>query len=254
MVSALVFTIALVALGAYLNFSYGVLSRLDDRSTAIGDLDKRIYNEGAFRFKRDQFLQRSKPRVLVIGNSFGRDFVNMLSETYRASAPEIVYRDDMRDCINKSQFDDDKELLAAANIIVIASNMTYSSCVAENIEIVRKQGKQLFYVGAKDFGANLNWLIRLSRPARANQRNEMTKSALLINAAMVRQIPEENFISIIQPTIDGNMIPVTNESGQPLSTDRVHLTKFGAQYFGERVLTIGSFQRALEGESSKKIP
>jgi len=57
------------------------VSRIYDTSkVTAADLDKRIYNERVFEKKNDKFPSDRKSKLLVIGNSYGRDFVNMTTE------------------------------------------------------------------------------------------------------------------------------------------------------------------------------
>ena len=53
---------------------------------------------------------------------------------------------------------------------------------------------------------------------------------------MAHLIPPENYISIMKPTVVKGKIPITDAYGRILSTDRRHLTKYGAIYFGQKAI------------------
>lgn len=46
--------------------------RAFDAGISINDMDKRIYNEKVFAYKKDQCFNDSLTKVLIIGNSFAR--------------------------------------------------------------------------------------------------------------------------------------------------------------------------------------
>lgn len=152
-------------IGLYLNSSYGLFHRCYGENISISDMDKRIYNSKVFQFKKDSFGEKNdKFRLLVLGNSFGRDFVNIILETYDTKKLDIVYRDDFDDYsvlsspIGARLFED-------ANLVVFASSKGNN---AKNI--IRNNDDKVFYLGTKFFGYNENWIIRLPSSARKNQK------------------------------------------------------------------------------------
>jgi hypothetical protein len=106
--------------GYYLNVSYGMAWRAFDAQTNIQDVDKRFYNVRAFRFKKDSFTSQSALKLLVIGNSFGRDFVNMTTETFDTKNIEIIYRNDLSDCVVPYKNPLSATLFGSADLIVFA--------------------------------------------------------------------------------------------------------------------------------------
>lgn len=88
--------IGLLAVGYTFHARDGFPQRLGNAATSA---DSIAYNQGAYRFKTDQFQGGSRLNVLVLGNSFGRDFVNMLVENTPTGSFNLVYRDDVHDPI-----------------------------------------------------------------------------------------------------------------------------------------------------------
>jgi peptidoglycan/LPS O-acetylase OafA/YrhL len=81
---ALVLSATFASYGFFLDRNYGLVSRIYGASTVeAAYLDKRIYNERVFRKKIDNFPFDGKLKLLVVGNSFARDFVNMTTETFK---------------------------------------------------------------------------------------------------------------------------------------------------------------------------
>jgi len=59
------------------------------------------------------------------------------------------------------------------------------------------------------------------------------------------RVPPENYISVLAVIAKNNRIPITDEAGQMISTDRAHLTKYGAIYVGQRVLRNSRYAEAI---------
>lgn len=229
-------TVVFIAIGLYLNKSYGMASRVFYDGVVIADMDKRIYNERAFAYKMESFADKSATNVLIIGNSFGRDFTNITVENFDISRVEIIYRDDLGQCIEEQSSSKTKSLFNDADVIVYASDGYDKDCFLSDIKFANSRGKKIFYVGTKDFGYNLNWLIRLNKEQRKNQFNPIAERFLVSDKEMSEAIPSEHFISLLKPTVVGSKIPITDDMGRMLSTDRAHLTKYGALYFGQKAV------------------
>jgi peptidoglycan/LPS O-acetylase OafA/YrhL len=234
---ALALSLAFVSFGLYLDRNYGIVSRIYDTAKVnAADLDKRIYNERVYQNKANSFPADTKMKLLVVGNSFARDFVNMTTETFYVKNVDIVYRDDFSECIAPLTSNTAKSLYNAADVIVFASDVFASHCLNGNIEFARERDKRLFYVGTKNFGYNENWIMRLKPKDRANQWNRVLSDSLGLEAEESRIIPRGNYISLMQPILWNGYIPITDADGRLLSIDGAHFTKFGAIFFGERVL------------------
>lgn len=232
MLSSLVFITA----GLFLDRSYGMPNRVFSNEISISDMDKRTYNERVFSYKQDNFSNLPMTNVLIIGNSFARDFTNITLENFDVSQAEIVYRNDLEQCINSPANDARGQLYEDADVIVFASGNYAEKCISSDIAFAEGRGKAIFYVGTKDFGYNLNWIILLEKDARANQYNAIPSLTTELEKRMASIIPAENFISLLKPTLVEGKIPITDEFGRMLSTDRAHLTKYGAIFFGQKAV------------------
>lgn len=230
-----------IATGFILNKNYGLPNRVFDTNIKIEDMDKRIYNERIFRLKMNSFIQDTRSNILIIGNSFARDFTNITLETYDTKKTEIIYRDDITQCIFPYKDFLSEELFSKAKIIVFSSGSVDKDCLFSDLEFAKINNKKIYYIGTKDFGYNLNWIIQLDKNSRARKYNKIPESTLKIDAEMSKIIPEENYISLINPINISGKIPITDEFGRMISTDRTHLTKYGAIYFGQKVVKNSSY-------------
>jgi peptidoglycan/LPS O-acetylase OafA/YrhL len=248
-------SLSAIIIGYYLNTTYGMAWRIFDPQTSIQELDKRFYNERVFQFRKDKFSSQGKVRLLVVGNSFGRDFVNMTTETFNVKDIEIVYRDDLSECIFPYKNALSEALFGSADLIVFATDGGYrKDCITVDIRFVQAHGKNIFYIGTKSFGRNLNWILRLPSDQRRNQYNLLPEALVAGDHRMSLDVPAENFVSLLAPTEKDGRIPITDDLGRVLSTDRVHVTKFGAIFFGQRVLVGSRYGAILEAASRKQNP
>jgi peptidoglycan/LPS O-acetylase OafA/YrhL len=243
-----IFISGYIAFGLYLNQSYGMASRVFDDSVKISEMDKRAYNSRVFSLKQDAFQNPDKLKVLVTGDSFARDFVNMITETYTTRGMEIVYRDDVSECIVPFKNATTKTLYEQADVIVIAGSLI-TECVPNNLHFAKEHQKPIFYAGTKQFGYNLNWLSRLEGDQLKNRTNEVLPDIVAYDKKNAQLIPPDQYLSFLATTTPDGRIPITDEAGRMLSSDRSHLTRYGAIYFGRHVLgtsKLGSILMASE--------
>ena len=225
-----------IIIGIFINKNYGMPSRIFSDEINKNDIDKRIYNQRVYSYKKDNFLKKSSTTILIVGNSFARDFVNITLENFNISNTEIIYRDDLKECILQMSNEEKFRLYNDAEVIVFASGDYKQECYTEDISFAKSRGKKIFYIGTKDFGYNLNWLIKLKENNRSNKYNSISLKTINLDKKMAHLIPPENYISIMKPTVVKGKIPITDAYGRILSTDRRHLTKYGAIYFGQKAI------------------
>jgi peptidoglycan/LPS O-acetylase OafA/YrhL len=251
---SLALSVAFTSFGFYLDRDYGIVSRIYDASqVTAADLDKRIYNERVFEKKNDKFPADKKSKLLVIGNSYGRDFVNMTTETFDVENVDIVYRDDFSECIAPFENTTAERLYEAADVIVFASGHATESCIADNIRFTRERNKHLFYIGLKNFGYNENWIIRLPPEDRPNQWIKVLSDSLELEAKESKIVPKDEYISLMKPIVRDGYIPITDSGGRLLSIDNAHITKFGAIFFGQKVLLESPYGEIMNRQGTLPI-
>jgi hypothetical protein len=219
--------------GIYVHKTYGLSDRFFSSTTKIEDVDESIYNEKIRVYaKKSKFNFPERIKILVFGNSYARDFINSTIETFDSSAFEIVYRSQFNRCILPYDSSLFENLVNSSDVIVFYLGDGFR-CVEKNIEFAKAKNKKIFYLGTKAFGYNLNWLMRIGVNQRANQYNDVPPSVLLNELEMSSSIPKENYISLMSPILKNGKIPITDNSGNLLSSDGLHLTKAGAVFFGK---------------------
>ena len=112
------------------------------------------------------------------------------------------------------------------------------NCINNLVEKSNKIYNKLYFVGNKNFGNNLNWIVRIQKK-RSLLRNKLSKETLETEELLKSMIPTNNYISILDILIDeNNSILITDNQGRLISPDRDHLTRYGAIYVGENLSII----------------
>ena len=243
---ALVGSLCFVAVGGYLQLRQGMPERVFDASVAQEPGMYIGYNERVFRYAANSFVRAEARKVLVQGNSYARDFVNMNLEVFDTRGLEFVYRNDFPECFSEVKAEM-RRLYEQAEVIVFASGDPKVRCIDEDIAQARRDGKAIFYLGSKHFGYNLNWLVRKSGSERVLQGNPVMSVYEAEERALRQRVPLAHYLPIYEHVLlpDG-LMPVTDAKARLLTPDRGHLTRAGAVYLGQRVLWGSTYERALK--------
>jgi peptidoglycan/LPS O-acetylase OafA/YrhL len=229
-------SILLLVFGYSSHKTHGFVSRVFEDNVSSGDIYI-SYNARNFEYKSDAFENGERINVLVIGNSFGRDMINILRETYDMSTLDLVYRDDFDAC---SLLDNDLGLALAgsADLIIFASNYSVAetSCNLNLIKYTNANDSKIFFIGTKHFGFNHNWISRTNVKKRALLRNPVLSDTILEDKMALEVIPSGHYISLMKPLTNPEGVLVTDEFGRLISPDRRHLTKYGAIYLGREIV------------------
>ncbi|HSX92397.1 MAG TPA: acyltransferase [Hydrogenophaga sp.] len=229
-------SVAVLALGLSLHVQNGLPQRLYDGAD-LRHADMYIqYNMRVHGLAKDSFTTAAPVRMLVMGNSYARDFANMVLESRPSVRLELVYSAVNNSCMKQSANDATRRLMQQATIVVLASGDIDTTCFHEDREWIEGMGKQLFVVGTKHFGYNLNWIMQRAHEERRGLTNALTADTIAKEARLIATVPAHNFIPLMEPVLRAGRIPITDENGHLLSADRVHLTRLGASYFGARAL------------------
>jgi peptidoglycan/LPS O-acetylase OafA/YrhL len=189
------------------------------------------YNLRAYGFQTDAFPVGDGPNVLVLGNSFGRDMVNVVLEAMPETPLNLVYRSDHYDCFADNPDAVFQGLLSSANIVFMASSvLPQERCIGDDIARMTDSGQSIVYFGTKHFGYNLNWIMRVPEQRRANLTNALMEETLEHERVMASIVPADHYVSILGAIARDGRVPVTDSEGRVLSPDRTHLTQAGARF------------------------
>jgi hypothetical protein len=120
-----------------------------------------------------------------------------------------------------------------------------STCNLSIVNSLGEMGKQIFLIGEKQFGYNLNWIARIPNDKRMLLRNPVLKDVLEADYKASSLLPSSNYISLMGPLTDAEGVLVTDETGRLLTSDRYHLTKYGAIYLGKNAISMSALHPLL---------
>jgi peptidoglycan/LPS O-acetylase OafA/YrhL len=183
------------------------------------------YNDRVFKYVKD-FEDNQKTKILVIGNSFGRDWVNVLLESKYKEKIDISYISH-HTFFNTSEAKNINKLSDKAEIIFV-NDLSKSELRKQNIEI-----SKVYCLGAKNFGTNNGIYYNYKGSDYCYQRTTMEKGYLERNFTLKSEWGKY-FIDFIGHAIDkkGKM-PVFTPDCKFISQDCWHFTEAGAKYFSE---------------------
>ncbi len=188
------------------------------------------YNEDVRALDKPFSEKSDKIKVLVLGNSFGRDLANVLLESSFKDTIEVRYFDLN---FNKSELKvrelirELKNRIKNADFIFFGSNYpTEKSIVEYNIDM-----NKVWIVGPKNFGNSSG--IHYNRKVKnySIYRTSMKTGVLEENLNLKKKWGKKyiDLISLVADS-DGKVLVFTPD-GKFISQDTEHFTKFGAIFF-----------------------
>lgn len=234
-----------VGSGLALHFTSGFfrMSALARHDQQLGRGLTATYNELPRMFTGRQLLPANKAHnVMVIGNSFARDFINMGLETGKLSDTAISY-ELIQNC----------EVLPPAVIerirnaeAVIFGSGAYAGdipCLQQKIALLTSLNvPHIIVLGTKQFGYNNNAVMLLPEARRYSYRAKPLAFAFEANVEVRRAIPGKYYIDLFRLLDDGTgTVPVFTPDRKFISQDRRHLTSAGARFLGEKVFAQPQF-------------
>lgn len=231
--------------GAALHFSSGFPSRWGGEASGIADAGRGLnaaYNQQIMKLKEVPFTDPQKRNVLVLGDSFARDFVNAGIENGYFSKVNLSYTDtNYPGCISGPS---DPRLdpvllnqLEMTDTLIVSMSSYNGECLLADIHALEQIGvKNVLVIGVKNFGWNMNAFMLLDPAGRPNYRAKILQQTRDDNEQNKKIFGKRYYVDVISLLSDDGMhIPVFTPDGHLISQDRMHLTKPGAKYYGERV-------------------
>ncbi len=180
------------------------------------------------------FSSNNKVKILVVGNSFARDWCNILLESDFKNIIEVSY---VYDPFKNSEF---LERSISSDLIFLS---TYRKRDFENLNI---SIEKVYCLGTKNFGVNSGYFYNYKGDDFCNQRTIMEDSYLDLNLSLSKEWGNK-FIDLIGLIIDkNNTVPIFTEDCKFISQDSRHLTKNGAIFFSKIIENNITFQNLIK--------
>lgn len=195
-------------------------------------VNHKAYNDKIYQL--DKPFETEKQHWLIVGNSFGRDFANVILESPVADSIELSY-------IYFDNFKEPKygERFASADRVFLSSLGTNEKTVSEVEAICQANGfdiKNLVIVGTKNFGeSNGQFYINRNKPDYFEQRTRMETGYEETNTKL-RALYGERYLDLIGLVMDDKgTMPVFTPDHHFVSQDCRHFSKGGAVWFSQMI-------------------
>lgn len=185
------------------------------------------YCDRGYRYDKD-FTELPTLKWYVIGNSFGRDMVNVIAESRVSDIVEISYSDPYKYKAEKDRF-------AKADIVFLSTSGVKESMI-EDIKSRCYKGTRFYVIGEKNFGES-NGQVYARRYAKDYHQMtvQMEEGYAEKNNRLKASYPDI-YIDLIQIVRQPNgRVRVFTDDNRFISQDCRHLTKAGAQYFARKI-------------------
>ena len=270
-----VISLVFICLGITGNQTTGFIYRYNQSDRYLASFDKwdaGKYVEKQFgNFKMKAFDSADhRKKILIIGDSFAQDLVNALYASgftqhiqiatrhldvrcgnllmpQKDFIQKIIYSDRLM-CEGKGLFEDADlhKLMISADQIWFASAWLYwqaqliEASVA-NVESFSARPVKVF--GLKDFGkVDIKHLLSTGAQERMKIKGRVSTNTLQTTTLMKRTLSLTVFVDVQQMLcgVEVDFCALFTNEGELISYDGMHLTEFGAMYFGKKLVEYNS--------------
>lgn len=228
-------TLVLTSVAFGLNSCSGVIRDVPELDTYVGKTTERMhiaYNEEGYKFDKD-FTSTDKIRLVVVGDSYGRDFVNILREMKIEDWVEIAYVKNHE----KTKANNIKRIQNcdfAFFTLTIVPEESHVDAIYQFADQIGLQRDRMMIVGSKRFGHSLGQVY-----AKRHQKDYFNSTAEIEEWYLTQN--EEfkvkchgRYIDMITPVlVSDNRVRVFNDDHKIISQDCEHLTQNGAKYYAK---------------------
>lgn len=180
-----------------------------------------LYNDRIYDYRKD-FTIGDKIKIMVMGNSFARDWANVLLESKYSKNIEISY------FYPEEPTDQVRRRLADAEIIFI--NGECEKQIAHDFKI---DMNKTWVIGTKNFGESNGYFYNQGGADKYTTRVKITQ---IIYDAYIKEkeLYGNRYIDLIAKVSDDkNTVPIYTQDRLFISQDCRHFTRGGAKYFAQ---------------------
>jgi hypothetical protein len=150
--STFIFFVVTTIISVYIYMNAGVVRDVPELGIEKSNVSRNmhgVYNDRVYTYKAKFESEISKKNILIIGNSFTRDWGNVLLESEFGDSINIYYEYNFM----LSKLSIDEELLNKADIIFVSTSSNKEELLALTI-FNEVHLKKIFNIGKKNFGVN----------------------------------------------------------------------------------------------------
>lgn len=224
--------ILLTISACYIYIKAGVVRNIPELGISLDNVHRGMHAEYCDRgYLFDKPFETNRRHWLVIGNSYGRDIVNIIIESAISDSVEVSYIEGRRNMAkNKDRFKEaDLIFLSFLGLNEDLVNEVESQCKASGFD-----PKNLIVVGEKNFGeSNGQVYIKRYQKDYFNQfvDTEDYNRYIILNREYAK-IYGKRYLDMMKLVIDkDNKVRVFTPNHSFISEDCYHLTQSGARYY-----------------------
>ena len=209
----------------YIYQNAGVLKDIPELDIKKGNVKRNMhakYNDNLYSLDAN-FKSIDKTKVLVIGNSFGRDWANVLLESRFNAKMELSY------VYDPNTHKELQKRVLEADLIFYSTGTHY---ILKELNI---PDNKVWCIGTKNFGINNGIFYNYRGDDYCNQRTLMEEGYIKQNNLLKKEWGNR-YVDLIGLVIDSkSKVPVYTDNCKFISQDCRHLTKAGAKYFAKLI-------------------
>lgn len=230
-------SLALAALGVVLHLTSGFYYRspeVQSDGTLFGTRQNIAFNLRPVSYLHRAFGPKtSGVKVVVVGNSFGRDFINMAVESGNATGLDISLWDESP-CYPEDFPPAMIQSIGEADFIVVATSEPFAGCPLPRFhEVIAHSHAQTIVVGTKNFGWSNDAVMLRPASERYHLRVKPLNDVAAVNDAWANALPSSVYVNVLAMLSDADgRVPVFTPERKFISEDGNHLTRAGAAYVG----------------------
>ena len=196
----------------------GIVRDIPELGIREGETDPMIferYTDRIYQYDHEFTEDDNKKKVLIIGNSFARDFANVLLESPMGDSNQLSYHYSFSDCpLSRIRHCD--------RIFFFGWKHDVPDAVWQTL----RQGAEIWGIGTDYY----------------SQRASIRQSFFAVNR-LLREEWQDRYVDFLSlaAQFDGR-VPVFTPSHEFITYDGSHLTPFGASYYADELLSISLWQ------------
>lgn len=232
----------IAAICGFIYINSGFVHLRAELNSSIKSAGRRLnaaFNERPYAYRHRPFQEDGKRHILVVGNSYARDFINAGMENHYFTGSEISYSDEPLYCKKTPESISPilRQNLGKTDYLVFVSSAIAPACWQSDFELFKQLGaKHIVVVGTKNFGWNMNAVMLLDPAIRYSYRSTVLPYYTNENQQMLKTLPPSYYVDLLAMISDTQgQVPVFTEDRKLISQDSFHLTKDGAKYIGKRL-------------------
>ena len=217
---------------SYISFDFykraGVVRDIPELDTEVSKpetWETLVYNDNVYKYDVD-FPNNGKKNVLVVGDSYARDWYNILKESHYANSLNLSYHKSLDDVLY--------DRVRKANYIFLANHGDFNLF---DSYIPQMSHKELYRVGDKRFFSSpcLIYNQRFLGDSYYNQKIDITDDIANRNMKE-KQIFGDGFINMMDVIKDNSgQYRIFTPEHKLISHDGLHLTRAGAKYYASKI-------------------